>query len=122
VEDNNIGHWEKEWICVSLWMVADLELFESGVHRSSIPLLWCIRFMFVGSNNERSLRSADTRDEPFSHILDTAARVKKGEDLLRWMMRDLLTQIAKRTEVGGIFERLLWILRNLSSLCNGFVI
>ena len=59
--------------------------------------------MFVGSNDERSLHSVDTKDELLSHILDTAAHVEKGEDQLRRTTRDLRTQIAKCVEVGGIF-------------------
>jgi hypothetical protein len=33
--------------------------------------------------SRRSLRSVDTREELFSHILDAATHIKKGEDQLR---------------------------------------
>jgi len=78
--------------------------------------------MFVGPNDERSLCGVDTRDELVSHILDAAARIKRGEDRLRRTTRGLRARIAKCVEVGGIFEHSLRILRNLSSLCNRFVI
>jgi hypothetical protein len=42
--------------------------------------------------------------------LDAAARIKKSEDQLRWMKRDLRKWFAKCTEVEyGIFEYILSI-------------
>jgi len=87
VGGNNIRHCEKDW----MWVVGDTEPFESGVQCSSISLLWCVRFMFVVLNDGRSLQSVDIRDDLFSHILDTAAHIKKGEDRLGWTKRDLRT-------------------------------
>ena len=104
VGGNNISHCEKEWICVLLWVVADTELYESGVPCYSIPLLWCIRFLFVGLDGERSLRSVGTWDELHANIFYMAAHIKKGDDQLRWTTCDLRTLIAKCIEVGRIFE------------------
>jgi hypothetical protein len=52
--------------------------------------------------------NTDTSDELLFRILDAAGRIKKREDQLRRTTRDLLTRVAKCTEVdGGIFEYLL---------------
>jgi hypothetical protein len=61
----------------------------------------------------------DTPDELFAPILNAAARKKKGEDQLRWTTRDLRTRVTRCIEVdGGIFESLLWTVRNSLFLCN----
>jgi hypothetical protein len=50
----------------------------------------------------------DTRDKLLSRSLDAASRIKKGEDQLRRITRDLRTGLAKCIEAdGGIFEYLL---------------
>jgi len=50
----------------------------------------------------------DTQDELLAHILDAAFRIKKGEDQLGRITRDLHTRVSKCTEVDcGIFENLL---------------
>jgi hypothetical protein len=60
-------------------------------------------------------------DELVDRILVAAARVKKREYHLRRTTRDLCTRFAKCTEVdGGIFERLLRTVTNLSFLGNKF--
>jgi hypothetical protein len=65
----------------------------------------------------------DTRDKSLARILDAAAGIKKREDQLRRITRDLSTRVAKCTEVdGGILEHLLRTVTNLSFLCNKFVI
>jgi hypothetical protein len=38
----------------------------------------------------------DTREELFSHILDAATHIKKGEDQLRWTTRNLHTNCEVR--------------------------
>jgi len=49
----------------------------------------------------------DTPDQLLAPIFDAAAREKKREDQVRTTTRDLLTPVAKGTEVdGGIFENL----------------
>ena len=50
----------------------------------------------------------DTADELLARILDSAASIKKREDLLRRTTRNLRTRVKKCTEVDrGIFEHLL---------------
>ena len=55
-----------------------------------------VRFLFVGSDEERSLQNkGGYTDELLARILDAAARIKKREDQLRRTTRDLRTQVAK---------------------------
>jgi soluble P-type ATPase len=52
-------------------------------------------------------RKVDTRDELLARILDAAACIKKREDQLRRITRDLGTRFEKCIEVGGgIFDDL----------------
>jgi hypothetical protein len=72
---------------------------------------WLPRLYFCSwrlMNSEVYRRKVDTRDELLARILDAAVRIKKREDQLRRITRDLSTRVAKCTEVGGgILERLL---------------
>jgi hypothetical protein len=62
-------------------------------------------------------RMVDMQDELLARNLDAAARIKKREDQLRRITRDIRTQVAKRIEVdGGIFENLLGTVTDVS-LC-----
>jgi hypothetical protein len=61
----------------------------------------------------------DTRDELQARILVVAARIKKGEDRLRRIIRDLRTCLVKCNDIGGgIFGYLLWTITNLLFLYN----
>ena len=52
--------------------------------------------------------TVDTRDEFVTHILDTAARIKRREYQFRRKTPDIRTRVAKCTKFdGGIFEHLL---------------
>jgi hypothetical protein len=64
-----------------------------------------------------------TRDELLASILYAAANIKERKDQLRRITRDLRTRVAKCTDVdGGISENVLQNVKNLSYLCNKFVI
>jgi len=53
-------------------------------------------------------RKVDTQDELLSRNVDAASSMKKREDQLRRITRDLRTRVAKCTEAdGGILEHLL---------------
>jgi hypothetical protein len=95
-----------------------MELLESGAHFSSLPLLWRVRFLFVGLDKEEVyLRKVDTRDELLARILDAAARIIQREQLRR-KTRDSRTQVAKRVQTdGGIFEHLLWTVKKNCHFC-----
>ena len=68
-------------------------------------------------------RKVDTQDELLSRNVDAASSMKKREDQLRRITRDLRTRVAKCTEAdGGILEHLLWTVTNLSFPCNKFAI
>ena len=68
-------------------------------------------------------RKLDTSDEFRAYILDAAAHIKKQEDRLRRTKRGLRARAAKCTEDdGGIFEHLLRTIKDLSYLCDEYVI
>jgi len=85
------------------------DLFES---LDLTPLDFCLWGLIKGDVCKTNV---DTWDEFLDRILDSAARTKKCEDQIRRKTRDLHTRGAKRIELdGGIFERLLWAVTNLS--------
>jgi hypothetical protein len=98
-------------------MVTETELF---VSTDLTPLDFCLcGWMKI----EVYKRKVDTRDELLARILGSAARKKESEDQLRRTICVLRTRVAECIEVdGGIFEYLLWIVTNLSFLCNEFFI
>ena len=58
-----------------------------------------------------------------ARIVDAAARLKKGEDQLRRKTRGHHARAAKSIDVSSeIFEHLFWTAKNLSFLCDKFVI
>ena len=76
-------------------MVTEIELFESGVHCSSLSL-------FVGLDDGRIYqRNMATGNELLSRILDAAARVKKRKDQLRGTRRDLRPRSAQYIDADG---------------------
>jgi len=76
----------------------------------------------VGLDEEGSLREMDARDKLLSGILDVADGIQKRENQFRRATRDLLTRLAKCTEVdGGIFEHMLCTETNLLFVCKKFV-
>jgi hypothetical protein len=89
-------------------MHTEIESFES-------PKLTLLDFSLWGwMNNEVYTRKVDTRNKSLGRILDTGARMKKGEDQPRQKTRDLRTRGAECIEVySGIFEDLLKTLVNL---------
>ena len=59
-------------------------------------------------NSEVYRRKVDTGEEVLVNILDVIARIKERQDALRQTTRQVLTRVAKCTDVdGGIFEHLL---------------
>jgi hypothetical protein len=116
---DNIGHCEKK---VRMNMCLILIVYRDRIVRISRPNY--VRFLFVGFNEERTLKKKyGYTDELLARILDAAVCIKKREDQLRRTTRDLRTRVAKCTEVDvGIFEHLLSTVTNLSLLCNKFVI
>jgi hypothetical protein len=78
----------------------EIELFES-------PDFNTVRFLFVGLDEERSLRKEGgyTRRIARLHFLDAAARTKKRENRFRRKTGDLHTRVAKCIEVDiGVFK------------------
>jgi hypothetical protein len=64
-------------------MVTEIQLFQSP---DLVPLYFCL---WGCTNNEVHKRKEDTRDELLARILDTAAHVKKREDLSQRTTEDL---------------------------------
>jgi hypothetical protein len=98
-------------------MVAEIEVFGSA---KLTPLDFCLWGWMKSDVNKRKL---DTPDELLARSLDAAGCIKLREDQLRQTTRHLSTRVAKCVDVdGGIFERLLCIVKDLLFLCNKFVI
>jgi len=97
-------------------MVAEMEMLKSGANRSSLSL----SFLFVDWDEEWRVQVEGGHT---IQIFSAAARIKTREDRLRRSTRDIRTRVAKCAEVdGGIFHSSLWTGRNLSFLCNKYVI
>ena len=82
--------------------VTVIQLFES-------PYLTLLDFCLWGwMKGKVHKRKVDTRDKLLARSLDAATRIKKREDQLRRITRDLHTGLARCIEKdGGIFEYLL---------------
>jgi hypothetical protein len=86
------------------------------IWQGQTPLAFCL---WGCTKCEVYKKKVDTRDELLARILVAAAGMNKRENQRRRATRDLRTRVATCTEVdGGIFEPLLWTVRDLLFLCN----